>query len=124
MKKEHIELLIDRLCGMFPGIHVPRNTIKSTWVNDKFLQEVSETLGKKVLLTVESDKTFPSLARIKEVFRSMLPSTGQRGCPKCGYTGFDNGITFKEDGSLDTWRYTDKNGTYIKACGCQTTVDL
>lgn len=124
MKKEHIELLVDRLCGMFPGIHVPRNTIKSTWTNDKFLQGVSETLGKEVLLSVESDKTFPSLARIKEVFRSLSPESSKHGCPRCGYTGFDTGITFKEDGSLDTWRYADESGTYIKACSCQTTVDL
>ena len=42
-----IELMVDRLCGMYPTTNIARNTVKNAWVKDELLQDASEEDAKQ-----------------------------------------------------------------------------
>ena len=69
----HIELLIDRICGLFPSSNIARNTVKNAWTKDEFLLlQVDVDDIKEVLAKLENDTSFPSLARLKHVDRKSV----------------------------------------------------
>lgn len=96
MKPSSLDLFIDRLCGIFPRDNIARNTTKSAWAKDDFLLDVPEELSKKALLFIENDKGFPTLARVKEVFRMLMKATVVAGveCNICDGNGWDTGIRY------------------------------
>lgn len=101
MKPMYIELFVDRLCGMFPRDNIARNTVKSAWIRDDFfLLNTQEEEVKAALHILENDKVFPSLARAKEVFRSIRKSSVNAAptCDMCGSTGWDDGSRWEQQG--------------------------
>ena len=131
MKPAHIELFIDRLCGLFPTTNIARNTLKSTWGKDDLLLDASEEEAKTVLKMCEGLDRFPgSLGEVKRMFRKVMGVVGnnaQIGCPKCDYTGYDNGRQEHPpsdeypDGheTFYTEEYNGHQYTYIKPCECR-----
>ena len=45
----HIDQMIDKICGMFPTVPVPRNGMKAAWGADKFLHGVTVEQGRQVM---------------------------------------------------------------------------
>lgn len=127
-----IETLVDRLCGIFPKDNIARNTVKSAWKTDELLIHTSVEEGRIALAKLENDPGFPSLARVKNLIRSLKPKvTNSVTCTKCDGGGWDTGITLsivdldadiKEQMKIRTWTYTQEfNGneyTYVKRCEC------
>ena len=128
MKPMYIELFVDRLCGFFPKDNIARNTVKKAWLHDDYLLlNVEEEEVKAALATLEADKSFPSLHRVKEVFRA-----GRKGkmaaitnnCDVCGGTGWDSGERWEEiDGAyvVTTPKLTQlgilgDTQSYVKKC--------
>jgi hypothetical protein len=110
MKPMYIELFVDRLCGLFPKDNIARNTVKKAWLHDEYLiLNVEEEEVKAALSILEADKAFPSLHRVKEVFRSnrksKIAATVGPICPICGGTGWDNGERWEKVG--DTGEISD-----------------
>lgn len=89
MKPEHIELLVSRLHGMFPAQKIPKNTIVKAWQQDSFLLSTDSKHGKEVLDVLEKENTFPTLHRVKSVFRSVMSKPEPIGCivNQCDGTG-------------------------------------
>jgi hypothetical protein len=128
MKPMYIELFVDRLCGLFPKDNIARNTVKKAWLHDEYLiLNVEEEEVKAALSVLEADKAFPSLHRVKEVFRagrkSKIAAT-TNNCVICHGTGWDNGERWGEvDGTfvITTPRWTqqgifgDTQG-YVRQC--------
>jgi hypothetical protein len=128
----HIELMIDRICGLFPSSNIARNTVKNAWTKDEFLLlEVDVDDIKQVLAKLENDSSFPSLARLKHVIREVKNKTFAAGpsCSTCKGTGWDDGARWEEQGK-DNWVMTHSYYTstdiltglqrnYVKKCECQ-----
>jgi hypothetical protein len=123
MKPVHIELFIDRLCGLFPTTNIARNTLKSSWTKDDVLLDASEEDGKSVLKMCEGLDRFPgSLGEVKRMFRSLRGVVGSGfGCNRCDNSGWDIGrrITDGEE-TFYTTTYMGRTYTYVKPCECRT----
>ena len=125
MKPVHIELFIDRLCGLFPTTNIARNTLKSSWTKDDVLLDASEEDGKSVLKMCEGLDRFPgSLGEVKRMFRSLRGVVGSGfGCNRCDNSGWDIGrrITDGEE-TFYTTTYMGRTYTYVKPCECRQAV--
>jgi hypothetical protein len=136
MTPTHIELMVDRLCGLFPRDNIARNTVKNAWTRDEFLLlNTYDDEVKGVLAVLENDKTYPSLARVKEVFRNNKKTVVYDGpvCEICDNCGWDDGSRWETQGKNDKgednyvmvndfFRQIDILGfetTYVKKCSCQ-----
>ena len=93
MKPVHIELFIDRLCGLFPTTNIARNTLKSAWTRDDIMLDASEEDGKAVLKLCESLSKFPaSIGEVRHMFRQVGGHIGGTfGCELCDHSGWDVG---------------------------------
>ncbi len=108
-----IELLVDRLCGMYPTTNIARNTVKNAWVKDELLLDASEEDAKAVLKMAESLGHYPNQFEIKSMFNKVMGvRQAEVGCDKCDSTGFV---------------YTDPNFNtdsvktrYVKSCDCRS----
>lgn len=132
MTPAHIELMIDRICGLFPSSNIARNTVKNAWTKDEFLLlEVEADDIKEVLLKLENDSSFPSLARLKDVIRKIKTKSVAASpiCKTCRGTGWDDGSRWVYKGD-DIWEMTQDyytstdllTGTprhFVKKCECQ-----
>jgi hypothetical protein len=132
MTPSHIELMIDRLCGLYPSSNIARNTVKNAWTKDEFLLlEVDVDDIKEVLLKLENDGSFPTLARLKHVIRKIKHKDLVEGpaCRTCSGSGWDDGVRWEEQGK-DNWVMTHNYYTtvdlltglprnYVKKCECQ-----
>jgi hypothetical protein len=132
MTPAHIELMIDRICGLFPSSNIARNTVKNAWTKDDFLLLQTEVDDiKEVLLKLENDSSFPTLARLKDVIRKIKNKAveGVPMCSTCKGTGWDDGARWSYKGN-DMWVMTHDyytktdivtglTRTYVKKCECQ-----
>lgn len=132
MTPSHIELMIDRICGLFPSSNIARNTVKNAWTKDDFLLLQTEVDDiKEVLLKLENDSSFPTLARLKDVIRKIKNKAveGVPMCSTCKGTGWDDGARWAYKGD-DMWVMTHDYYTktdivtgltrnYVKKCECQ-----
>ena len=132
MTPAHIELMIDRICGLFPSSNIARNTVKNAWTKDEFLLlQVEVDDIKEVLLKLENDSSFPTLARLKDVIRKIKNKAveGVHMCSTCKGTGWDDGARWSYKGN-DMWVMTHDyytktdivtglTRTYVKKCECQ-----
>lgn len=131
-----IETLVDRLCGIFPKDNIARNTVKLAWKTDELLIDTPVEVGRVALSKLENDPCFPSLARVKNVIRSLKPKvTNAVTCTKCDGGGWDTGITLsivdlnadiKHQMKIRTWTYTElvdgREYTVVKRCECSKEV--
>jgi hypothetical protein len=84
-----IELMVDRLCGMYPTTNIARNTVKNAWVKDEMLLDASEDDAKAVLKLAESFGRYPNQFEIKSMFNKVMGVRhAEVGCEKCDSTGF------------------------------------
>lgn len=127
-----IETMVDRLCGIFPKDNIARNTVKLAWKTDELLIHTPVEEGRVALVKIENDPCFPSLARVKNVIRSLKPKvTNAVACVKCDGSGWDTGITtsivdlnadIKHQMKIRTWTYTETHNDYeytcVKRCDC------
>lgn len=127
-----IETMVDRLCGIFPKDNIARNTVKSAWKTDELLIHTSVEEGRVALAKLENDPGFPSLARVKNLIRSLKPKiTNAVACVRCDGSGWDTGITtsivdlnadIKHQMKIRTWTYTETHNnleyTCVKRCEC------
>ena len=122
MKPIHIELFIDRLCGLFPTTNIARNTLKSAWTRDDIMLDASEEDGKAVLKLCESLSKFPaSIGEVRHMFRQVGGHIGGTfGCELCDHSGWDVGRQII-DGveTFYTMIFMGNNYTYVKACQCR-----
>ena len=122
MKPVHIELFIDRLCGLFPTTNIARNTLKSAWTRDDIMLDASEEDGKAVLKMCESLSKFPaSIGEVRHMFRQVGGHIGGTfGCELCDHSGWDVGRQII-DGveTFYTMIFMGNNYTYVKACQCR-----
>jgi hypothetical protein len=122
MKPIHIELFIDRLCGLFPTTNIARNTLKSAWTRDDIMLDASEEDGKAVLKLCESLSKFPaSIGEVRHMFRQVGGHIGGTfGCELCDHSGWDVGRQII-DGveTFYTMEFMGNNYTYVKACQCR-----
>jgi hypothetical protein len=122
MKPVHIELFIDRLCGLFPTTNIARNTLKSAWTRDDIMLDASEEDGKAVLKLCESLSKFPaSIGEVRHMFRQVGGHIGGTfGCELCDHSGWDVGRQII-DGveTFYTMEFMGNNYTYVKACQCR-----
>ncbi len=108
-----IELMVDRLCGMYPTTNIARNTVKNAWVKDELMLDATEEDAKAVLKIAESLGHYPTQYEVKSMFmRVMGVRQAEVGCDKCDSTGFV---------------YTDPNFNidsvktrYVKSCDCRS----
>ena len=123
MKPMYIELFVDRLCGFFPKDNIARNTVKKAWLHDEYLiLNVEEDEVKAALATLEADKSFPSLHRVKEVFRAGRKSkiaAITNNCDVCGGTGWDSGERWED--TADGYVITKERFTVVGLLGDTTT---
>jgi hypothetical protein len=124
--------MVDRLCGIFPKDNIARNTVKLAWKTDELLIHTPVEEGRVALVKIENDPCFPSLARVKNVIRSLKPKvTNAVACVKCDGSGWDTGITtsivdlnadIKHQMKIRTWTYTETHNDYeytcVKRCDC------
>ena len=122
MKPIHIELFIDRLCGLVPTTNIARNTLKSAWTRDDIMLDASEEDGKAVLKLCESLSKFPaSIGEVRHMFRQVGGHIGGTfGCELCDHSGWDIGRQII-DGveTFYTMEFMGNNYTYVKACQCR-----
>ena len=122
MKPIHIELFIDRLCGLFPTTNIARNTLKSAWTRDDIMLDASEEDGKAVLKLCESLAKFPaSIGEVRHMFRQVGGHIGGTfGCELCDHSGWDVGRQII-DGveTIYTMEFMGNNYTYVKPCQCR-----
>ena len=67
-----IELMIDRLCGMYPTTNIARNTVKNAWVKDELLLDATEEDAKAVLKIAESLGHYPTQYEVKSMFMRVM----------------------------------------------------
>ena len=124
MTPNQIETMIDRIVALFPASQIPRNTIKTGWVQDDFLLQADVMEGRKALdILRDSVVKFPSL---KEVHGAFLRARGTRtqevtntGCEICEGSGWDNGITPTTPlGYRQT--FNGHEYSYVKKCRCNS----
>jgi hypothetical protein len=122
MKPVHIELFIDRLCGLFPTTNIARNTLKSAWTRDDIMLDASEEDGKAVLKLCESLSKFPaSIGEVRHMFRQVGGHIGGTfGCELCDHSGWDVGRQII-DGveTFYTMEFMGNTYTYVKECQCR-----
>ena len=108
-----IDLMIDRLCGMYPTTNIARNTVKNAWGKDELLLDASEEDSNRVLKMAESLGHFPNQFEIKSMFNKI---TGVRqaivGCPLCDNNGFIYTANDLEDESTEP--------RFVKLCPCRS----
>lgn len=127
----HIEVLVDRLCGLFPSTNIARNTVKNAWIRDEFLLvQALESDMKEVLLKIENDASFPTLARVKQVIRNIHNKNvvaNKNNCSICSGGGWDDGSRWEErDGQFIMVQdfkkqKNERTGimqTYVTKCEC------
>ena len=127
----HIEVLVDRLCGLFPSTNIARNTVKNAWIRDEFLLvQALESDMKEVLLKIENDPSFPSLARVKDVIRKIHNKSVvalKSSCSICSGGGWDDGSRWEERNGQFTMvqdfkrqenELTGAMETYVTKCEC------
>lgn len=123
MKPMYIELFVDRLCGFFPKDNIARNTVKKAWLHDDYLiLNVEEEEVKAALATLEADKSFPSLHRVKEVFRANRKSkitAITNNCNVCDGTGWDGGERWED--TANGYVITKERFTVVGPLGDTTT---
>lgn len=129
MKPVHIELFIDRLCGLFPTTNIARNTLKSAWTRDDIMLDASEEDAKAVLKMCESLPKFPaSIGEVRHMFRQVSGVIAKQfGCELCDYTGWDIGREEHEPDETHEDRYEtfytmtflDRPYGYVKPCQCR-----
>lgn len=108
-----IELMIDRLCGMYPTTNIARNTVKMAWGKDELLLDASEADAKTVLKMSESLGHFPNQFEIKSMFNKVMGVRhAEVGCDKCDSTGFVYTDPDFENDSTDI--------RYVKSCDCRS----
>lgn len=108
-----IELMIDRLCGMYPTTNIARNTVKNAWVKDELLLDASEDDAKQVLRMAETLGHYPTQYEIKSMFNKVMGVRhAEIGCEKCEGTGFLYTDPDFENDSTKT--------RYVKSCECRT----
>jgi hypothetical protein len=108
-----IELMIDRLCGMYPTTNIARNTVKNAWVKDELLLDASEEDAKQVLKMSESLGHYPNQFEIKSMFNKVMGVRhAEVGCDKCDSTGFVYTNPNFENDSTDI--------RYVKSCDCRS----
>lgn len=91
MRADKIELFVNRLNGLYPGKSFAKNTAVNAWRNDPFMLSVDEGLGRRALEILERDEDFPTLYRVKSVFRQLMTEDKERqakACPDCHGEGF------------------------------------
>lgn len=118
MLPENIERFVDRLCALYPGTQLARNTIKAGWREDKELRQAPVDLCRSALLIIEKDGHFPSLHRVKQVIKQLKPKEETSVCPVCCGSGWDDGMNTINE------RYTEQledgsTRTYVKMCPCR-----
>lgn len=125
MTPMQIDQMIDKICGMFPTVPVPRNGMKAAWGADNFLQTVTVEQGREVMALVEKHNTVPSLPEVKTMLRSIVKKQqdDKPVCEICNGTGWDDGMRI-EDGLIVHERYTslDMRGnvcTTVTKCECR-----
>lgn len=125
MTPMQIDQMIDKICGMFPTVPVPRNGMKAAWGADHFLQTVTVEQGREVMSLVEKHNTVPSLPEIKTMLRSIIKKQqdDKPVCEICNGTGWDDGMRIV-DGVIVHERYTslDMRGnvcTTVRKCECR-----
>ena len=122
MKPIHIELFIDRLCGLFPTTNIARNTLKSAWTRDDIMLDASEEDGKAVLKMCESLSKFPaSIGEVRHMFRTVAGVIGGTfGCELCDHSGWDIGRQIIDgEETFYTMVFMGNNYTYVKPCQCR-----
>ena len=120
-----IDQMIDKICGMFPTVPVPRNGMKAAWGADNFLHTVTVEQGREVMALVEKHNTVPSLPELKVMLRSIMKKHDDEKpmCEICNGTGWDDGMRIV-DGIVLHERYTslDMRGnicTTVTKCECR-----
>ena len=122
MKPMHIELFIDRLCGLFPTTNIARNTLKSAWTRDDIMLDASEEDAKAVLKMCESLSKFPaSISEVRNMFRKVGGVIGGTfGCDLCDYGGWDVGRQIINGAeTFYTMEFMGGTYTYVKPCQCR-----
>ena len=131
MKPIHIELFIDRLCGLFPTTNIARNTLKSAWTRDDIMLDASDDDAKAVLKLCESLSKFPaSIGEVRHMFRQVGGHIGGTfGCELCDYTGWDIGRQqhhnvdhtdcFPDCETFYTMEFMGGTYGYVKPCECR-----
>ena len=121
----HIDQMIDKICGMFPTVPVPRNGMKAAWGADKFLHDVTVEQARQVMELVEKHNTVPSLPELKIMLRSIIKKDEDENpvCNICNGTGWDDGMRI-ENGVIVHERFTsvDMRGnvcTTVTKCECR-----
>jgi len=113
---------------MFPRDNIGRNTVKNAWGKDDYLLEADQSMGKAALTIIENDPGFPSLARVKGVFRKLQQKTavGQDDCKTCDNSGWDNGQRWAAStGGLvmvmprQIMKDLGHDYTYVTKCACE-----
>jgi hypothetical protein len=108
-----IELMVDRLCGMYPTTNIARNTVKNAWVKDEMLLDASEDDAKAVLKLAESFGRYPNQFEIKSMFNKVMGVRhAEVGCEKCDSTGFLYTDPDFENDSTKT--------RFVTSCECRT----
>ena len=120
-----IDQMIDKICGMFPTVPVPRNGMKAAWGADNFLHTVTVEQGREVMALVEKHNTVPSLPELKIMLRSIVKKHDNEKpvCDICNGTGWDDGMRIV-DGVVLHERFTslDMRGnvcTTVTKCECR-----
>jgi len=108
-----IELMIDRLCGMYPTTNIARNTVKNAWVKDELMLDATEEDAKAVLKIAESLGHYPTQYEVKSMFmRVMGVRQAEVGCDECDSTGFIYTDPDFENDLIKT--------RYVTSCECRT----
>jgi len=123
MTPNQIETMIDRIVALFPSSTIPRNTIKTGWVQDDFLLDADVADGRKALeILRDTYVKFPSLKEVHNAFRRVQSTTTAEvsaGCILCDNTGWDTGITADEPQgyrkSFGGYEYS-----FVKRCRCSS----
>ena len=120
-----IDQMIDKICGMFPTVPVPRNGMKAAWGADNFLHTVTVEQGREVMALVEKHNTVPSLPELKIMLRSIVKNHDNEKpvCDICNGTGWDDGMRIV-NGVVLHERFTslDMRGnvcTTVTKCECR-----
>jgi len=107
MRKVQIEILIDRICGMYATTSVPRNSMKEAWISDEYLQDFDEQVDRRKLLSmVENHNKVPSLPEFKRMLRTLEPPLAVllNQCKKCAGSGWWDGLKVANALFIDgTW---------------------
>ena len=123
----HAKTLLHVRCGL----HSLVACRLATWIRDEFLLvQALESDMKEVLLKIENDQSFPSLARVKDVIRKIHNKsvvTTKNSCSICSGGGWDDGSRWEERNGQFTMvqdfkrqknELTGAMETYVTKCEC------